>query len=109
MSQSDAGGSDRKVELKVIPTGLMLSDGGDSVVYNFSNLRAWSAEWGKTLTVKVSAGAGLVTDYSFVTPESVQILRITAERNGRHAAWFLPALVRMRVTVSPARLVLVRA
>ena len=85
VSQSDAGGSDRKVELKVIPTGLMLSDGGDSVVYNFSNLRAWSAEWGKTLTVKVSAGAGLVTDYSFVTPESVQILAVL-ERNACEVA-----------------------
>ena len=63
----------------------MLSDGGDSVVYNFSNLRAWSAEWGKTLTVKVSAGAGLVTDYSFVTPESVQILAVL-ERNACEVA-----------------------
>jgi uncharacterized coiled-coil protein SlyX len=70
--QSDMRGSSRPVELKVLGHGLMLSEVGaeESVVYAFGNLRYWTSLWGKTLTVMVSAGAGLMTDYTFSTAEA---------------------------------------
>jgi hypothetical protein len=75
VSQSDMRGSSRTVELKVLPVGLMLSEVGaeDSVVYSFGNLLHWTSLWGKTLTVMVSAGAGLMTDYTFSTTEATTI------------------------------------
>ena len=61
----------------MLGTGLMLSEVGaeDSVVYAFRNLRHWTSLWGKTLTVRVSAGAGLMTDYTFSTTEASLICR----------------------------------
>lgn len=47
VSQSDMRGMATTVELKVLPTGLMLSESGtaDSVVYSFSNLLHWTSLW----------------------------------------------------------------
>ena len=72
VNQSDLRGSSRPVELKVLGAGLMLSEVGaeESVVYAYGNLLYWTALWGKTLTVMVSAGAGLMTDYTFSTTEA---------------------------------------
>ena len=63
----------RVVELCVKRSGLMLAEGGDSVVYAFANLQSWSAEPGQRCTVQVSAGAGLVTDFTFKTDDAVAI------------------------------------
>ena len=63
----------RVVELGVKRSGLMLAERGDSVVYAFANLQSWSAERGQRCTVQVSAGAGLVTDFTFKTDDAVAI------------------------------------
>jgi hypothetical protein len=63
----------RVVELGIKRSGLMLSESGDSVVYAFANLQSWSAEPGQRCTVYVSAGAGLVTDFTFKTDDAIAI------------------------------------
>lgn len=65
----------RRVDLAVKRSGLMLSDAGDTVVYAFANLQSWKATPGVSCTVCVSAGAGLVTDFTFNTDESVAICK----------------------------------
>ena len=90
--QDHARGS-KVVELHVMPTGLMLTDKGDSILYAYANLQSWTAS-SSHCKVYVSAQVGLVTGVTFKTTEAAQICarlqNYGCEAARRHVLSLLP-------------------